>query len=167
MVINRHMVILFDIRILICTLMNHSLSNRNHATLSKFWKKHYIPKNIKVVGVGVEHEKFVKMVEKYFCYPASAANIPLIEAPPSDNKIITGGSYHVDIPEMENAYVVLGLHSDGFISKSTHWSGFLYLDMVVNSLLNTILGGGSMFSAGGPGKGMYSRLYRVGFVDII
>ena len=33
--------------------------------------------------------------------------------------------------------------------------------MVVNSLLNTILGGGSMFSAGGPGKGMYSRLYTV------
>lgn len=119
MVINHLMVILFVIRIQICSITNHSSYHSNHANLSKFWKKHYIPKNIKVVGVGVEHEKFVKMVEKYFCYPTSAASIPLVEAPPSDNKIITGGSYHVDIPEMENAYVVLGLHSDGFISKST------------------------------------------------
>ena len=38
---------------------------------------------------------------------------------------------------------------------------FSTLDMIVNSLLNTILGGGNMFSAGGPGKGMYSRLYTV------
>ena len=34
--------------------------------------------------------------------------------------------------------------------------------MVAYSLLQTLLGGGSMFSAGGPGKGMYSRLYTVG-----
>jgi hypothetical protein len=26
--------------------------------------------------------------------------------------------------------------------------------------VDTLLGGGSSFSAGGPGKGMYSRLYR-------
>ena len=71
-----------------------------------------------MVGIGVDHEKFVTMIEKYFQYPASAASIPLVQAPPSDNKIITGGSYHVEIPEMENAYVVLGLHADGFISKS-------------------------------------------------
>ena len=33
--------------------------------------------------------------------------------------------------------------------------------MVAESLLTTLLGGGDMFSAGGPGKGMYSRLYQV------
>lgn len=27
------------------------------------------------------------------------------------------------------------------------------------TVLNTLLGGGGSFSAGGPGKGMYSRLY--------
>lgn len=27
-------------------------------------------------------------------------------------------------------------------------------------VLQTLLGGGESFSAGGPGKGMYSRLYR-------
>jgi len=34
-------------------------------------------------------------------------------------------------------------------------------DVVVECVMDTLLGGGSSFSAGGPGKGMYSRLYRV------
>ena len=32
--------------------------------------------------------------------------------------------------------------------------------MVAICVLQTLLGGGDSFSAGGPGKGMYSRLYR-------
>jgi len=33
-------------------------------------------------------------------------------------------------------------------------------DLVATCVLQTLLGGGNSFSAGGPGKGMYSRLYR-------
>lgn len=40
------------------------------------------------------------------------------------------------------------------------------VDLVPITLLQTLMGGGSMFSAGGPGKGMYSRLYNVGCVGI-
>ena len=32
-------------------------------------------------------------------------------------------------------------------------------DLVVVCVLHQLLGGGSSFSAGGPGKGMYTRLY--------
>ena len=32
-------------------------------------------------------------------------------------------------------------------------------DFFAFTVLNTLLGGGGSFSAGGPGKGMYSRLY--------
>ena len=32
-------------------------------------------------------------------------------------------------------------------------------DFVASCVLNMIMGGGGSFSAGGPGKGMYSRLY--------
>ena len=38
--------------------------------------------------------------------------------------------------------------------------GWHSLDLVPACVLQTLLGGGSSFSAGGPGKGMYSRLYR-------
>ena len=129
--------------------------------MTNFWKKHYIPKNLKVVGVGVNHDRFVQMVEKFFQFPESTINQAMPVMPPSGNEILTGGSYHLGIPQIPNVNIVLGFHSDGFVSKSAYWGSFLYLDMVVNSLLNTILGGGSMFSAGGPGKGMYSRLYTV------
>jgi mitochondrial-processing peptidase subunit alpha len=33
-------------------------------------------------------------------------------------------------------------------------------DVIVLTVLQTILGGGGSFSSGGPGKGMYSRLYQ-------
>lgn len=38
--------------------------------------------------------------------------------------------------------------------------GWFSSDLVPACVLQTLLGGGSSFSAGGPGKGMYSRLYR-------
>ena len=33
-------------------------------------------------------------------------------------------------------------------------------DLVAMCVVQILLGGGDSFSAGGPGKGMYSRLYR-------
>lgn len=39
-------------------------------------------------------------------------------------------------------------------------SYFLFIDFFSMSILNALMGGGSSFSSGGPGKGMYSRLYR-------
>jgi len=33
-------------------------------------------------------------------------------------------------------------------------------DFVPSCVLNLMMGGGGSFSAGGPGKGMYTRLYR-------
>jgi len=47
------------------------------------------------------------------------------------------------------AHVVLGLES---VSHKDP-------DFVNACVLNILMGGGGSFSAGGPGKGMYSRLY--------
>jgi hypothetical protein len=38
--------------------------------------------------------------------------------------------------------------------------GWSHDDLVPVCVIDTLLGGGASFSAGGPGKGMYSRLYR-------
>ncbi|KAK8809248.1 hypothetical protein WA171_000832 [Blastocystis sp. BT1] len=122
--------------------------NLNHEILQGYWKKHFRPENMKIVGIGVEHEKFVQLVEKYFTYPSSQPVI-LPKTYSSTNEILKGGQYHTDVNGMDQTQVNLGLHCDGWSSKH----------MVSISLLQTLLGGGSMFSAGGPGKGMYSRLY--------
>lgn len=39
-------------------------------------------------------------------------------------------------------------------------AGWQDADLVPMCVLQILLGGGNSFSAGGPGKGMYSRLYR-------
>lgn len=55
----------------------------------------------------------------------------------------------VPTPMPELAHMVIGLES----CSPNHD------DFVPFCVLNMLLGGGGSFSAGGPGKGMYSRLY--------
>lgn len=50
----------------------------------------------------------------------------------------------------ELTHLVVGLQSPSFLNER---------DFVASCVLNTLMGGGGSFSAGGPGKGMYSRLY--------
>ena len=51
------------------------------------------------------------------------------------------------IPEL--AHVILALESCGHQDA----------DFIPFAVLNMLMGGGGSFSAGGPGKGMYTRLY--------
>ena len=52
-------------------------------------------------------------------------------------------------PMPELAHVVLGLESCSHRDP----------DFIAFCVLNMLMGGGGSFSAGGPGKGMYTRLY--------
>lgn len=52
-----------------------------------------------------------------------------------------------EFPEL--AHFVLGLESCGYKDP----------DFVPFCVLNSLMGGGGSFSSGGPGKGMYTRLY--------
>ena len=52
-------------------------------------------------------------------------------------------------PLPELVHLVLGLES----------VGHQHPDFVASCVLNVLMGGGGSFSAGGPGKGMYTRLY--------
>ena len=70
-----------------------SLIVRNHEILQGYWKKHFRPENMKIVGIGVEHEKFVQLVEKYFTYPSSQPVI-LPKTYSSTNEILKGGISH-------------------------------------------------------------------------
>lgn len=95
-----------------------SLIVRNHEILQGYWKKHFRPENMKIVGIGVEHEKFVQLVEKYFTYPSSQPVI-LPKTNSSTNEILKGGQYHTDVNGMDQTQVNLGLHCDGWSSKRT------------------------------------------------
>jgi len=114
-----------------------------------------------LAGVGVDHEEFCKLGEKYISNAAKSPSWSLKGPVDADIHSIAqyiGGSVSVEkdfdlslsvIPMPELAHVSIGLQS----VKFTHE------DFVPFAVLNMLMGGGGSFSAGGPGKGMFSRLY--------
>lgn len=105
--------------------------------------------NCVLAAAGMEHDELVTMAKKYF----DTNNLPttsLTAAPKKSPAKYTGGLY-VEQREMQEPFVKLaiGYEVGGYKSES------LYTMCVLEKLL----GGGSSFSAGGPGKGMYTRLY--------
>lgn len=133
--------------------------------LHTYLKHHYVPNRMVVAGVGVEHDDLVHAVTKYFVdqKPIWEEQPDLIL--PNDANIIdmsiaqwTGGYVLEEcnvpiyagpsgLPEL--SHVVIGLEG------CSHQDP----DFVAICVLNMMMGGGGSFSAGGPGKGMYTRLY--------
>lgn len=134
------------------------LMSSNAKTLRSFWSKHYVAPNICLVGVNVDHDQLTRCADASFHFPTSQPPQDVFNAlsakdgqpPVQDNRIVKGGSYCTELEGMDMVEVDLGFHTNGWLAK----------DMVALNLLQMILGGGKMFSAGGPGKGMYSRLYK-------
>ena len=116
-----------------------------------FWQSRFIenPKEIVVSGAGIEHEKLVSLTEQHFGHlEQKTDNSNSAAINPSH---YYGGQVIMDREAPDHLVRVgLGFKIGGWHSK----------DLVTACVLQTLLGGGSSFSAGGPGKGMYSRLYR-------
>lgn len=134
-------------------------------TLHTYLKNHYVPSRMVVAGVGVEHNDLVHAVTKYFVDQKPIwEEQPDLVLPNNANTIdmsiaqYTGG-YALEecnvpiyagpsgLPEL--SHVVIGLEG------CSHQDP----DFVAMCVLNMMMGGGGSFSAGGPGKGMYTRLY--------
>lgn len=147
-----------------------ALQNTQMDTVKNFMKKWYTPSRMVVGGVGIEHERLVENVnQKYGHLPKD--NVPLLE----ENGDITG--YYADVPpsEYKGGYLDIvdtrknrvGIDLPGnfqcFSSVFVGFNGPSLLagrDYYVAHILATLLGNGSSFSSGGPGKGMYSRVYK-------
>ena len=104
-----------------------------------------------IAGAGIQHEHIVELANKHFGHLQSSSS----PSSTSKNGIIestyTGGLYKKNTTTQDGfSRVALAFPTGGWHSD----------DLVPACVLQTLLGGGSSFSAGGPGKGMYSRLYR-------
>lgn len=144
----------------LCPSGNTAKIDRN--MLLTYLKHHHTPQRMTVAGVGVQHDEFVKLVEKHFVESEATWNIENIKnrgANSVDSSIAqyTGGvkTEECDIPIYasvglpELAHVVIGLEGCSHQDE----------DFIAACVLNIMMGGGGSFSAGGPGKGMYTRLY--------
>ncbi|XP_071948022.1 mitochondrial-processing peptidase subunit alpha-like [Antedon mediterranea] len=143
-----------------CT--EESLAKISNETIMQFLNVHHTPSRMVLAGVGMEHEALVDLAKTHFLGSSVAWNTEKIQQLGGniDRSMAqyTGGVQKVErdmsniapgtpIPEL--VHLVLGLESCGHQDP----------DFVAFAVLNMLMGGGGSFSAGGPGKGMYTRLY--------
>lgn len=142
-----------------------SLPHISTATLLEHWQQNVLnnPRGMVLAAVGMEHEPFVEWANTHFGHLTQCEQ-QLHKMTPS---LYVGGESRrtLELPpdfdssaplsetDVERQYtrVSVCLPIGGWHEED---------DLVTACVLQSLLGGGSSFSAGGPGKGMYSRLYR-------
>ncbi|XP_071096614.1 mitochondrial-processing peptidase subunit alpha-like isoform X1 [Haliotis cracherodii] len=146
-----------------CPTENIAVHTRS--SLYTYLKNFHSPRRMVVAGVGMDHQHLVQLTQEYFVNrksPIWTEHVGIIDTNKADDKSVaqyTGGNLQVEkdlsdvslgpTPFPELAHVVIGLES------CSHQDP----DFVAFCVLNMMMGGGGSFSAGGPGKGMYTRLY--------
>uniref|UniRef100_A0A1I7XEW0 Alpha-MPP n=1 Tax=Heterorhabditis bacteriophora TaxID=37862 RepID=A0A1I7XEW0_HETBA len=119
---------------------------------------------IRKLRVGVDHNELVKIVERHFDVNtttwAQHPNLLLEKLPPIDKSVAqyTGGEVRI---EKDLSTLAVGTPYPNLAHVALGFEGVSYSDpdFVSFCVLQSLLGGGGSFSAGGPGKGMYTRLY--------
>lgn len=116
-----------------------------------YHNKFFQPQNIVVAMVGVPHEKAVRLAQAELGDWKSTT----LQRPDLGTINYTGGEIalpfqppvYSNLPELY--HMQIGFETTGLLDD----------DLYALATLQKLLGGGSSFSAGGPGKGMFSRLY--------
>lgn len=125
----------------------HNLPLFDEESLSKHVATFFTPSRTVVSGVGVDHSEFVKQVASTFnSMPKGDSGLETAKAS------YTGGEVRMHNPGSNDPFAHVAL---AFETASWHDK-----DLVPMCVLQMMMGGGGSFSAGGPGKGMYSRLYE-------
>ncbi|GMM30414.1 mitochondrial-processing protease subunit alpha [Martiniozyma asiatica (nom. inval.)] len=137
------------------------LKNISLDKLQKYRDLFYRPDNLVVGFSGISIEKANELTEKYL------GNLiaPKIDLPIKDKAEYTGGEFSLPYPQGIN-------HLEEFHHIYVGFEGVPITsdDVYKLAILQMLIGSGGSFSAGGPGKGMYSRAYtrilnQYGFVE--
>ncbi|KAJ4960764.1 hypothetical protein NE237_020674 [Protea cynaroides] len=121
-----------------------ALNRLNSTILEEFLAENYTAPRMVLVASGVEHEELLSIAEPLL---SDLPKVPRSEEPKS---VYVGGDFrcHADT---ERTHVALAFEVPGGWRKEK--------EAMTLTVLQMLMGGGGSFSAGGPGKGMYSRLY--------
>jgi len=100
-----------------------------------------------LVGTGVEHAALEDQARQFFSGIVGSTGD---EGLNTEKSSYVGGILNIDGQTTDGlVHAALGLGTGGWHDD----------DILATCLVNMLLGGGGSFSPGGPGKGMYSRLY--------
>lgn len=121
-----------------------SLNRLDGTALEEFIAENYTASRMVLAASGVEHEELLRIAEPLL---SDLPNVPRAEEP---KPIYVGGDYRCQA-EQGVTHFALAFELPGGWHKEK--------DAMTLTVLQMLMGGGGSFSAGGPGKGMYSRLY--------
>ncbi|XP_015512900.1 mitochondrial-processing peptidase subunit alpha isoform X1 [Neodiprion lecontei] len=148
----------------ICPEGNISKIDRN--ILFTYLKNHYTPSRMVVAGVGIEHKALVDAVQEFFVTekPIWKQNTDLVLPERGSNFVDKSIAQYTGGFILEECNVPVyagpsGLPELSHIVVALEGCSHQDPDFIAMCVLNMMMGGGGSFSAGGPGKGMYTRLY--------
>ncbi|KAK6051195.1 peptidase M16 inactive domain protein, partial [Cooperia oncophora] len=132
--------------------------------VNSYISQYHAPERIVVAGVGVNHDELVAAVQRHFGVGTAMwdknPEVLLPKLPQIDRSIAqyTGGEVRI---QKDLSTLAIGTPYPNLAHVALGFEGVSYKDpdFVAFCVLHMLLGGGGSFSAGGPGKGMYTRLY--------
>jgi mitochondrial-processing peptidase subunit alpha len=143
-------------------------------TVQQYWTRQFLqnPKGMVLAGAGVQHDAFCELATAQFGHLQEQQQID--DSRTSQPSVYRGGEARVQLPSLVDEHGDPTSNSAASAAADSSPHGPLVrialalpvggwhstADLVPTCVLQTLLGGGNAFSAGGPGKGMYSRLYR-------
>lgn len=131
-----------------------SVQNLSKKVVDAFYKQFYQPRNTVLAFVGVSHKSAVEMATSQLGKWENSSTDTRNYLEPA--KYLGGNTC---LPYREPRYSNMPKLVHMQVAFET--GGLLSEDVYALATLQKLLGGGSSFSAGGPGKGMFSRLFRV------
>ncbi|XP_071684096.1 mitochondrial-processing peptidase subunit alpha isoform X2 [Lolium perenne] len=120
-----------------------SISRLNTDVLEEFLAENYTSPRIVLAASGVDHDELVSIAEPLL------SDIPNATGTVKPKSVYVGGEYR-RAADSSNTDIALAFELPGGWLKEK--------DYVTASVLQTLLGGGGLFSWGRPGKGLHSRL---------
>ena len=120
-----------------------AIGNVDVDTLAAFISEQYVGSKMVVAAAGYDHDELVSLAKAHF------GGVPAGSAGGAAADKYLGGEVRMSADE-PITHFALGFEGAGWKSS----------ELVPLCVLNTLMGGGASFSAGGPGKGMYTRLYQ-------
>ncbi|XP_077215093.1 mitochondrial-processing peptidase subunit alpha-like [Tasmannia lanceolata] len=121
-----------------------AISRLDSTILEDFVAENYTAPRMVLAASGVDHEELVSFAEPLL------SDLPKVTPPVVPKSVYIGGDYRCQA-DSKSTHVAIAFEVPGGWHKEK--------EAMTVTVLQMLMGGGGSFSAGGPGKGMYSRLY--------
>lgn len=124
---------------------DHDLAKLTPKHLKNWHNSFFVANRMTIAAVGVDHDSFVRLADEMF----GGVREETVKIDNLPTEYVGGNIRLQDTHHTGPTHVAFAWDAPSIKSK----------DVVAANVLQQVIGGGSSFSSGGPGKGMYTRLY--------